>query len=194
MKSKLLFALSVSSIIFFAACSDGPPKQKSSTEVAKEQNEQKMDGTGMEKEADFLVKVADGNMLEVELGKIAERNGSMQDVKNFGKMMVEHHTKILDELKTLAISKNITIPDGMSDEHHKKVDKLSGKAGHDFDEEYIEAMVKDHKKDVKEFEDKSTDEKYDADIRNWVTATLPTLRNHLAEINKVDEKFEAMKK
>jgi len=39
-------------------------------------------------------------------------------------------------------------------------------------------MVKDHKKDVKEFEKQAKNAK-DADVRNFASKTLPTLQEHL---------------
>jgi putative membrane protein len=193
MKNTLL-NLSVASVIFLGACTNTPSKKQESTEVATEQNEQRLDGTGIEKVAEFVVKVADANMLEIELGRLAEKNGKMQDVKNFGKMMVNHHSKMLAELKTFAASKNISVPDGMSDDNRKTIEKFSNKAGHDFDKDYINQMVDTHKSAVKDFEDKSNDEKCDVDLRQWTTASLPMLRDHLVEINKIEEKFDAMKK
>jgi putative membrane protein len=38
--------------------------------------------------------------------------------------------------------------------------------------------VKDHKKDVKEFE-KAEKKAEDADLKAWITKTLPTLQEHL---------------
>jgi putative membrane protein len=39
-------------------------------------------------------------------------------------------------------------------------------------------MVKDHEKDVKEFEKAAKDAK-DPDVKTWATNTLPTLKHHL---------------
>jgi putative membrane protein len=133
-------------------------------------------------------------MLEVQLGKLAEQKGRMAEVKSFGRMMSEHHSSINDQLKSLASSKGITVPTVLSDDKQKKLEKFSGKSTKDFDEDYIECMIDDHEKDIKLFEDKASDDKADADLRKWVVETLPTLRNHLAEIKKIDAQYDAMKK
>jgi putative membrane protein len=188
--------LSVASAFFLGACNNNTaPKNQESTEAAKDVNEQKFDeNNSMENAADFLVKVADNGMLEVELGKLAEKKGQMAEVKSFGKMMVEHHTKLNTELKTLAAAKNITLPGSLSEESRDKLNKLSEKSGKDFDEAYIDAMEDDHEKDVKDFENKADNKKWDADITAWLSNSLPTLRSHLAEIERIDDKFDAMKK
>src|SRR5262245_34408909 len=58
----------------------------------------------------FVKTVAGDNMAEVELGKLAEQKASRDDVKKFAQKMVDDHSKANDELKTLASSKNIMLP------------------------------------------------------------------------------------
>ncbi|PYX62544.1 MAG: DUF305 domain-containing protein, partial [Acidobacteria bacterium] len=48
----------------------------------------------------------------------------------------------------------------------------------DFDKEFKTMAVKDHKKDIKEFERLSKSAE-DADLKSWATKTLPTLQEHL---------------
>jgi putative membrane protein len=128
--------------------------------------------------ADFAVAAANGGMMEVELGKLAQQNGANQRVKDFGKMMVDDHTKVNDQLKSLATSKNITLPASLGDDAQKHVNDLSKKTGKDFDKAYISMMVDDHKKDIKEFEKAGKDLK-DNDIKNLAMQSLPTLQKHL---------------
>jgi putative membrane protein len=187
--------LSVASAFLLGACNNNPKtaKPQESTETANEHNDAKMEDNQMENAADFLVKVADNGMLEVEAGKLAAQKGQMADVKSFGKMMVEHHSRLNDELKGLAQSKNITLPTTLGEDNREKLQKLSEKSGKEFDEAYIDAMKDDHEKDIRAFENKSDNEKWDADVTKWLTNSLPTLRSHLAEIKRIDEKFDAQK-
>ena len=54
---------------------------------------------------------------------------------------------------------------------------LSTKSGAAFDKAYMEDMVKDHDKDVKEFQEASSKAK-DPDLKAWIDKTLPTLQEH----------------
>ena len=69
------------------------------------------------------------------------------------------------------------------------MNKLAGLSGADFDRAYVNMMVKDHEKDVKEFE-KASAKATDPDIRAWATSTLPTLREHLQQIRDIQSRMK----
>jgi putative membrane protein len=126
----------------------------------------------------FLKDAAAGGMAEVELGRLATEKATRSEVKEFGKMMVDDHSKANAELKSLAEKKGVTLPTAPKPEHkalEARLRKLSGAA---FDDAYMSAMLRDHEKDVREFERESKSGG-DADVKSWAGKTLPTLRHHL---------------
>lgn len=127
--------------------------------------------------SDFAVKAANGGMMEVELGKIAQEKGVSQRVKDFGAMMVRDHGKANDELKAIAGNKNIALPDSVGSDHHDHIVDMSKKTGKDFDKAYIDMMVSDHKDDIDMFEKASTN-LTDPELKAFATNTLPTLKAH----------------
>jgi putative membrane protein len=128
----------------------------------------------------FVTDAAKGGMAEVELGKLATEKASSDQVKQFGQRMVDDHSKANEELKTLAAQKNITLPTGIDAKDKALHDRLSKLSGHEFDRAYMQAMVKDHRKDVGEFKKESTSGK-DADVKAFAAKTLPTLEEHLKQ-------------
>ena len=172
---KLFLAAIFAASLF--SCSN-QAKQEDPKEVAEEQNEEKTEGTGIEKDTDFAVAAADGGMLEVQLGTLAATNASSPEVKKFAQMMVDDHTKAYDELKALASQKGISLPASLSDKHQKKYDDLAEEKGAEFDKEYMKFMVEDHEDDVDAFEKEANDGN-DADIKNWASGKVATLRHHL---------------
>ena len=130
-----------------------------------------------ESTASFMTGVADVGMTEVKLGQLAQEKATNARIKAFGQMMVNDHSKAGDELKALAGKKNVTLPQTMGDDHQKKYDDLQKKLGKDFDKAYINAMVDGHESAVSDFK-KNTDNS-DADVKEWVNKTLPTLQMHL---------------
>jgi putative membrane protein len=126
----------------------------------------------------FVMDAAKGGMAEVELGKLAQDKASNEQVKDFGKRMVDDHSKANDELKTLAKNKNITLPSDLDPKDKALKDRLSKLSGPAFDHAYMSAMLHDHKKDVSEFKKESTSG-HDADVKAFASKTLPTLEEHL---------------
>src|SRR5947208_3119702 len=142
--------------------------------------QQEMKGTAAKQVSDqtFVTKAAKGGMAEVELGKLAQEKAASDQVKTFGKRMVDDHGKANDELQTLARNKNITLPTDLDPKDKALKDRLSKLSGPAFDRAYMNAMLQDHRKDVSEFRMEST-KGHDNDVKAFASKTLPTLEDHL---------------
>jgi len=70
-------------------------------------------------------------------------------------------------------------------------EKLSVASGADFDKLYMRHVVMDHEKDVKEFE-KESSSGTDADVKQFASDTLPTLREHLRMAQATADKVGAL--
>lgn len=127
---------------------------------------------------DFVMDAAMGGMLEVELGRWAAQKGTSDAVKQFGQRMVTDHGQANQELMSLASSKGITLPTSLDEKHQQDVAKITSMSGAEFDRAYSKLMLKDHEKDVKEFERQST-KGADPDLKAFAAKTLPTLQEHL---------------
>jgi putative membrane protein len=92
----------------------------------------------------FIEKAATANMAEIELGQLAQQQAQDPQVKQFAQMMVDEHTKALDQLKTAAGGQG-TIPSALDSKHQKLHDKLAKLQGAEFDRAYMAAMVDGHK-------------------------------------------------
>ncbi|HVY92068.1 MAG TPA: DUF4142 domain-containing protein, partial [Bryobacteraceae bacterium] len=129
-------------------------------------------------DASFVNKAAQGRQAEVKLGQLAASKGSNEKVRNFGQRMVEDHGKAGDQLKSIAQKQNIQPPSTMTSEDQALYDKLQGLSGSQFDKTYMEAMVKDHQKDINDFQQEADNGK-DSEVKSFASRTLPTLREHL---------------
>ena len=178
--------------ISVASCNNGDDKSTDAKDVAKDQNDKKFDSTNKEDDAKFAVNVADGGMLEVKLGQLAQMNGSSAAVKEFGKSMVTDHTKAGDELKAAAQKYNISLPAALSDDSQKTYDKLAAKKGADFDKDYTDQMKDDHEKTIKAFQ-KEADNGNNAELKGWAATTLPTLQHHLDMVNMMEKSMDNTK-
>lgn len=133
----------------------------------------------------FMVKAAQGGMAEVKLGQLAQENGQSQQVKDFGKKMVDDHSKANDQLKQVASQKGVTLPAEPDAKDKAQYDKLSKLKGDAFDKAYTKEMLTDHKKDVAEFQ-KEANSGADPDVKSFASQTLPTLQDHLQMVQQMN--------
>ncbi|MES2267615.1 MAG: DUF4142 domain-containing protein [Bacteroidota bacterium] len=190
---KTIFKLLMGAVIVTAAsCSGNGSKStadtdstaaynSSSTEAATDSNKKELeakDSTEVFDDTKFAVAAANGGLLEVQLGKLAQTKGSSPKVLEFAKMMVEDHSKANKELMALAGVKTITLPAILDNKTQKDYDDMAKLNKAEFDKAYTNYMVKDHKEDIEEFEKEAKDGK-DAELKAFAAKHVPILKHHL---------------
>ncbi|MDB5286678.1 MAG: outer membrane protein-like protein [Mucilaginibacter sp.] len=178
---KNVFNLLIAALMITAVSCNSNNKPKDSTKAATDTNEKKLDAkdsTEVKDDAKYAVEAANGGMLEVELGKLAQNKAISPAVMKFANMMVADHTKGNNELKTLAASKKISLPATLGEKFQKDYDDFSKMKREDFDKAYTDYMVKDHKTDIEEFKKEATDGK-DPELKAFASKHVPILEHHL---------------
>jgi putative membrane protein len=135
-------------------------------------------------DAVFIKKAAEAGMAEVEIGKVAEKNGQREDVKTFASHMIKDHGKANENLKSVASKMNVTLPDKLRPKRQFKIDKISKMSGTDFDNAYIIVMVQDHVNTIAGFE-KARAQVSNEDLKKFIDDTLPVLKEHLEMAKKM---------
>jgi putative membrane protein len=125
----------------------------------------------------FLAKAFQANMFEIELGNLAQRSSNPM-VKQYAQRMVTDHTNLQNQLKTVASAQGVTLPTTVTPSDRATIDRLSKLSGADFDREYINTMVKDHKEDISEFHHEATMGTMPT-VKTYAANALPTLHEHL---------------
>ncbi len=137
-------------------------------------------------DADRLTAIAQANIAEVAAGKMALDKSSNADVKSFAQMMIDDHSKGLDETKKVAAAKNITLPSEPDAEHKKMAADLQKLSGAAFDKQYVsKAGVADHTK-VHAALKKDIASAKDADIKALASKLEPTVAHHEEMAKKLD--------
>ena len=141
-----------------------------------------------EKSSEFLKKVTNAGMAEIQLAKLAQQKATIDAVKNFASMLERDHTSVNDQVNTFAGQRNVALPTAPSDDKQKMytdMEKMTGKA---FDKEYISMMVKAHNDGISLFEDTKSNAS-DVDVKNFADKTLPTLRMHLDSAKAIQKRY-----
>jgi putative membrane protein len=201
-KTKLTLALCTVLILSVAARADDQDKDKGGTGSASTTEAGKA-GQLSRTDEKFIKDACKGGKMEVRMGEIGVQKAQNDQVKQFAQKLIDDHTKANSELKQLASSKGLTLPDsdkiagtgtgadqsdgtrvreneGETKEHgeHAELQKLESLSGTEFDRQFVRMAVSDHMKDIREFE-KSSQKAEDSEVRAFAQKTLPTLREHL---------------
>jgi len=120
----------------------------------------------------FLSKAMESNTFEVRLAEMAVNKTQNNRMKDFAQVIVRDHTQAIDQMKKLRdarmadsvsskgqVDNNNTTkkaPDvQLTPEHQRTLDRLASLSGADFDREFVDVMVRDHRQDIRDFEAQS---------------------------------------
>jgi putative membrane protein len=114
-----------------------------------------MCGTGFAqdtKSADksFIKDASEGSLAEINFAKLALEKSKDPNVRKFAEKMITDHQKLIEDMKPFAVKYDVKVS-GTPVMDHAKYQELKMKSGIDFDRAYVEAMVKDHNDDLKNF-------------------------------------------
>jgi len=168
-----------------AAQTPGPAQQKP---MPAEQKPMPAEQKSASPDATFMRQAASDGMAEVEHGRLAAKNASADDVRQFGQRMVDDHSKANNELKALASKKGATLPAELEGKHKAMQDKLAKLKGAEFDRTYMAHMVDAHEQAVALFQKQAKGGK-DADVRAYAEKTLPVLQQHLKMARDINGKL-----
>ncbi|MGE6355135.1 DUF4142 domain-containing protein [Flavobacterium sp. NPDC079362] len=168
-------------------------KQEDPKEVAEDANEEKFDTiNNKEDDSQFLVDQAEVNLAEIEIGKLAQTKSTNPEVKKFGKMLVDEHTKSASEVSALAKTKNFTLPTSITEDGKEEYNKLNEKSGLDFDKKFADMMIDGHEKAIDKLQKAAKDAK-DQDVKLWASNSIAPLTAHLEHAKLLKQDLDKKK-
>lgn len=126
----------------------------------------------------FMVKAAEINMLEMQLGQLAQRKAVSPDIKDLGRRIEAKHIEYYGQLKTLAKQKLITIPAANTKYVESEYDQFIAKSIGNFDKAYCNRIFSELESSIALFQ-KASSQVIDPELRKWANATLPDLKSQL---------------
>ncbi len=166
------------------------PSPKASPASSKPARDTKKATSNAPGDLELMTKIAQTSMKEIDAAKAASL-ASRKETRDFAQLMIKDHGKASDELKNMAMAKNIELPTMMDEGNRKAVDKLSTEKGIDLDRKYASMMVDDHEDAVELFE-KTTKDAKDPELKAWATKTLPVMRSHHRMALELKSKLESL--
>jgi predicted outer membrane protein len=136
-------------------------------------------GTMNKADQKILMKLAQGNIDEIEAAKLAQSKSQHAEVKAFAQQMIDDHTKALADVQALAQQKGVTLPTEPDAKHKSMASKLEKLTGDAFDKSYMShAGVADHR-EMHNMLQKDEKKAKDADLKALISKLTPVVEQHL---------------
>lgn len=127
----------------------------------------------------FITKAMEGNDTEVQLSQLAQQKSASADVKQYAQKVASEHQQMNDKwLKPVARQLGASEPKGPSKKEKKEIAKLDGLSGPQFDSEYIQTMMADYQKDLKDYKDEAGYAQ-DPNVKQIAQQAQPLITTHL---------------
>jgi putative membrane protein len=125
----------------------------------------------------FIQAASSLGLLQVKLGKLAEKKGSNPSVVEFGQRMVTDYSKANQELATAA--KQAAFPAAVLLRQHQQIfDRFSRMGRSSFDKDYMAEMVTQHREEVRLFQRESESGRVQS-LKQVASKMLPDLQQRL---------------
>lgn len=132
----------------------------------------------------FLKKALQGSMAEVQVAQLALSKTSNDQVKQFAQRMIDDHTKMIEQVKPVAMQMGVAIPDGPDKKDKAKMARLQALSGDAFDKAYIKDMVKDHKMDDNDFKSEISSAQ-NPQVKELAAKGDPIIESHLQMVEQI---------
>ncbi|HZT33191.1 MAG TPA: DUF4142 domain-containing protein [Bryobacteraceae bacterium] len=134
----------------------------------------------------FVRQASEDGMTHIALGKLAQEKGSAPAVKEYGRRMVEDHTKVIEELKQAAAKANMDTATELPRKGKKAQEKLAKLSGPEFDRAYAKMTINDHRNEVKEFE-REAHKGNAPEVKEFAAKSLATHQEHLKQAEALED-------
>ena len=179
-KPALRVALAALTTAAFLAQPDQTRAQEVAPTIRGDMNTMAAKGLLAERDDDFVKHAARLAALEIQTGTLAMKKSSNAELKTLAEKLVSDHTAIAKDLAQWATKNNIVLKDDDPDLKIKmnKHAALQTKAGADFDRDFLDAMIDDHRDAIVLFSNESRNTK-DVALKALADQILPKIRAFL---------------
>jgi putative membrane protein len=145
-------------------------------------------GTRSSEDSRFLEEAIRGNLAEVQMGQLAKERSQNKDVRDYGQMLIDDHSKGNEKAMAAAKSMNVPVPTEPSAKQKQQHDMMAKLSGSQFDTMFMSHMVQDHEEDIGKYnaQAQSGDSSKATD---YAKDSLSVLHSHLSKAQSIESKL-----
>ncbi|WP_188193282.1 DUF4142 domain-containing protein [Nonomuraea sp. SYSU D8015] len=136
-----------------------------------------------EQDRAWLRTIHQGNLAEVQAGRLAEGKGTTKQVKAIGRMLVQDHARMDVQVVQTASGLGIRLPGSTSGEQRAEYLRLRDATGKAFDQEFLASMTNAHTAAIAATQTEISKGSSPAVVSLAKTAA-PKLQEHLTALRK----------
>jgi putative membrane protein len=139
----------------------------------------------------FSKKASISSLFEIESSKVALDRSKNPQIKKLATKLIEDHTASNKKLKDLLTKEKLRFPMNMTldETHAEKVNDLKETSEDEFDREYMDMQHEGHENTIDVFKDFLDAKDTHPAVRSFAEQTLPALKMHLEEINRIKKEL-----
>ena len=126
----------------------------------------------------FMNNAADDDMIEANLGKMAESHAARTDVKDFAKQLADDHSRAYGELLQLANTTGDEVPRGIDIRRDHAAARLTRLSGERFDRLFLRDEIAWHEKAIAAFRREAAHGP-NPQVKAMASQMIPVLEKHL---------------
>lgn len=137
------------------------------------------------RERSFVLSAAGLGLYEIAAARLGQQRAKDPAVRAYAEHMAHAHAQAQAGLQELAAQHRITLPTQMPADRLTVIERLE--RSESFDTAFVNTVgVQDHRSTIERFEQAARDAQ-DTQLKAWIAHTLPSLREHLAQAQKLPE-------
>ncbi|MGW0809349.1 DUF4142 domain-containing protein [Nonomuraea sp. NPDC002799] len=138
MRTRLTMSLAAVAVAALAGCqADVPPNTAGLAPQT--------DTQPSEQDRTWMRTIHQGNLTEVQAGRLAVGKGTTKQVKSIGKMLLDDHTALDTKVTQAASQMGVELPTSTTAKQRAELVRMQDASGQDFDHDFVAAMTKEHK-------------------------------------------------
>lgn len=192
MKRTLILCAAAASVLSLAACNKQDASNPGQSEPVNKVQDATAAAVGATSAATlgantldgYVSNAAEGDMYEIEAGKMAQEKAQNADVKAFGAMLVKDHTASSTEMKPLITAAGQTPPTELDERRKGMLDNLRAANGADFDKTFLAQQEAAHNEALT-LHKGYADNGENAQLKAFAAKTAPVIQAHLDQVKKL---------
>jgi putative membrane protein len=127
---------------------------------------------------DFVNQAWNISTFEIQAARAAEPKVKDKAFRDYSMMVERDHTKMNDDLTSIANKLSLTLPKSLDTQDQRKLDQLTAGREQDLEKLFRTQQIDGHKQAIKLFQSYAANGD-NAELRNWAKNEVATLERHL---------------